>query len=134
MKVPSFMKFLMPILVCVALIRAINGAGGISLDEILLEIQNFSFDFQDVADLLALFRDGTLLDSFVGWDSSLSGIEGFFINVANVFVSFFQMIATVISSVVKALWNLIMEFVSILVQIFAIFTHILGFNFVVPGV
>ena len=132
MKVPRFLKFLMPILVCIALIRAINGVGGISLDDILLEIQGFSFDFQDVSDLISLFRDGTLIDSFVGWNNDLVGFEGFFTNIGNVLSSFFTMIVTLITSLVKALWNLVVEFVSLLAQIFSLVTNILGFDFDLP--
>lgn len=129
MKIPRFLKVLMPLLVCIALIRAINGAGALSLNDILVELQSFSFDFQDVADLISLFRDGVLADSFVGWNSNLTGVEGYFINMGNVLQSFFTMIATVISSSFKAIWNLVTELVSLIAQIFSLVTHILGFDF-----
>lgn len=133
MKIPRFLKVLMPILVCIALIRAVNGADALSLDDILVELQSFSFDFQDVADLLAMFRDGTLLDSFVGWNSSLTGLDGFFMNIGNVLTSFFSLIASFFTGVLKALWNLVLEVVSLLSQIFSLVTNILGFDFVTVG-
>lgn len=132
MKIPKFLKFLMPVLVCISLIRAVNGAGGLSLDSVLLQLQSFSFDFQEVSDLIALFQNNSLLDSFVGWNSNLTGVEGFFINVGNILSSFFTMIGTVVTSLIKALWNLIVEIVRLIAQIFNIVSNVLGFGVSVP--
>ena len=129
MRLPRFLILLMSIFVCISLIRAVNGAGGLSLNDILVDLQSFTFDFQDVADLISLFREGVLADKFVGWNSELTGLDGFFINIGNVLQSFFTMIVTLITSVVKALWSLIVETVTLLFQIFSLVTDTLGYNF-----
>lgn len=55
MRVPRWLKFLTAILVVIALIRAINGAGAISLYYILLRLQEFEFDTIGIDTLISMF-------------------------------------------------------------------------------
>ena len=118
----------MAILVCIALIRAVNGADEISLYDILLKIQTFDYDFTDVNELISFFKDGDFADSFVSWNSSLYGIEGFFINIKNVVTSFFFTIGTLLKVVVRGLWNIIVQTFRIFGQIFSLFLSVLGYT------
>lgn len=128
MKVPRFLKYFMAIFVCIALIRAINGAGGISLYDILLRIQSFDYDFSAVEELVAFFKDGTFLDGFVSWNDSLTGLDGFFINIRNVVLSFFVTIGSLLKVVVRGFWNIVVQVFRIFGQIFSLFLSVLGYT------
>ena len=79
-------------------------------------------------DLIAFFRDKTFLEGFISWDSSLSGIDGFFINIRNVVTSFFATIGSLISVVVRGLWNILIQTFRIFGEIFSLFLSVLGYT------
>lgn len=128
MKIPRFLKLLMALLVCIALIRAVNGAGKISLYDILLKIQTIDYDFSAVKELVSFFKNGDFADDFVSWNSSLTGLEGFFINIKNVVTSFFSTIGSLLKVVVRGLWNIIVQTFRIFGQIFSLFLSVLGYT------
>lgn len=115
------------ILVCVSFIRALNGAGEISLNNILVDLQGFDFSFDSVRELIDFFRSGSFKDDFVSWDSALTGIEGFFINIKNVVTSFFVTIASIFKVVLRGSWRLIVEFVTLIGDILSLVLGVLGF-------
>ena len=128
LRVPRFLKYFMAIFVCVALIRAANGAGDLSLYSFLFHIKNIDYNFSPVQDLIAFFRDKTFLEGFISWDNSLSGIDGFFINIRNVVTSFFATIGSLISVVVRGSWNILIQTFRIFGQIFSLFLSVLGYT------
>ena len=118
---------LMGILVCVSFIRAINNAGEISLYSILTDLQGFDFSFDSIRELIDFFSTGAFKDDFVSWDSALTGIEGFFINIKNVVSSFFVTIASIFKVVLRGSWRLLVEFVTLIGDILGLLLGILGF-------
>ena len=118
----------MAIFVCIALIRAVNGAGELSLFNILADIQNFDFDFSAVQEMVAFFRDGTFIDGFVSWDNALTGIDGFFINIRNVVTSFFATIGSLLRVVVRGCWNIIVQTFCLFGEFFSLFLSVLGYT------
>ena len=128
LKVPRFLKFFMAIFVCIALIRAVNGAGEFSLSSVLLDLQNFDFDFSAVKELVAFFRDGTFLDGFVSWNGALTGFEGFFINIRNVVTSFFATIGSLLRVVVRGCWNIFVQTFRLFGEFFSLFLSVLGYT------
>ena len=118
----------MALFVCIALIRAVNGADEISLYDILLKIQTIDYDFSAVKELVSFFKNGDFADGFVSWNSSLSGLEGFFINIKNVVTSFFSTIGSLLKVVVRGLWNIIVQTFRIFGQIFSLFLSVLGYT------
>lgn len=119
---------IMGILVCVSFIRAANGAGDISLNSILVDIQGFDFSFDSVKRIIKFFSSGDFLDTFVKWDSNLTGLEGFFINIKNVVTSFFVTIGTVLSVVVRGLWTMFVDFIGLFADIFNLVLSVLGYK------
>lgn len=124
MRVPKFLKVIVSVLIVIVLIRAVNGAGELSINSILNRLTGFNFDFSRVAHLFEEFRSGAFSAGFVGWDSDLD----FFNNFANVIVSFFQTIVNVIKSVVLALWNVLTEFFRLLLEVLLLVADICGFS------
>ena len=118
---------IMAVLVCIAFIRAVNGAGEISLYEILIDVQGFNFDFSAVHEIIDFFSSGRWNDSFVTWNSSLGGLDGFFINIRNVVSSFFKVIGSVLSVVVRGLWNILLTTLQLFADIFKLVINVLGY-------
>ena len=131
LSIPRFMRSLMALLVCVALIRAVNGAGPLSVSDILVDFQQFDFDMQHIADLISLFNEGVLSDSLYEWNYNLDGISGFFINIGKSLSSFFSMIGLLVKTVVFALWDVILSVIDLLLQLLSLVCEVLGFNFAV---
>lgn len=119
---------IMGILVCISFIRFANGAGDISLNSILVDIQGFDFTFDSVKSIIKFFSSGDFLDTFVPWDSRLIGLEGFFINIKHVVTSFFVTIGTVLAVVVRGSWNMLVEFISLFADIFNLVLSVLGYK------
>ena len=126
MRVPRFLKWLMSILVCVSLFRAINGAGPISISDMLVDLQSFRFDLSAVEDLIDLFRSGSFSDGFASWDNTLDGLDGFFINIKNCVTSFFITLTSLLRSVVTALWSLCRETFKLLGQLLTLTLKVVG--------
>lgn len=124
-----FFKVIAGFLVCIVFIRAVNGAGPLSLMDILVDLQEFEFDFNGITDLIALFEDGVLADHLYSWDYNLTGLEGFFVNLGRVLSSFFDMCFVLCSTVVKALWSAILAVIGIFVQLMSLLSTVLGFRF-----
>lgn len=65
--------------------------------------------------------------SFVTWNSSLGGLDGFFINIRNVVSSFFKVIGSVLSVVVRGLWNILLTTLQLFADIFKLVINVLGY-------
>ena len=87
-----------------------------------------NFDFSAVKELVAFFRDGTFIDGFVSWDSNLTGIDGFFINVRNVVTSFFATIGSLLRVVVRGCWNIFVQTFRLIGEFFTLFLSVLGYT------
>lgn len=127
MKIPRFLKWCMALFVCIALIRAVNDAGEFSLMEFFERLSRFDFDFSEVKKMILFFKDGSFRDTFVSWDSSLTGLDGFFINIKNVVMSFFATIGSVLAVVIRGTWNIIVQFFRIIAELFSLFLSVLGY-------
>lgn len=128
MKVPKVLTALVGVLICISLIRAVNNAGPLSVTDIVAQIQNFQFNFSRVNHLFEDFRSGAFKDGFISWNSSLTGVEGFFENIRIVVSSFFSTIISVIKGVVHALWNVLVEAFRVLLNILHIVVYVCGFT------
>lgn len=126
MRKAGLLKTIMAFLVCLALIRAVNNAGGLSVTDILVEVQNFKFDTSKITELLDLFKEGNLTSGLVGWNRELTGIDGFFANMANVLTSFFDMIWRLINSIFNAAWFTTVEIFRIFGKIFNLTMKLTG--------
>ena len=112
MRVPRWLKFLTAILVVVALIRAINGAGAISFYDIILRLQNFEFDTSGIDTLISMFSGN--YDLAVGQEGeTLDYVVAIFVGIKDFFV---------------ACWNVIKESFRMIALIFELFFEVLGFN------
>ena len=118
---------IMAVLMCVALIRAANGAGEISVNSILVDFQQLDFSLDPQRELIDFFLSGDFLDTFVRWDSNLTGIEGFFINIRNVVTSFFVTIGTVLATWFRGLWKIFVYSFNLFGSVFQLFRNILGY-------
>lgn len=127
MKIPRFLKTIMALLVVIAFIRVVNGAGAISISDYLVQLQDFDFDVTAVADMVDAFRGRTFLDEFVPWNDNLTGVGGFFTNIRNVVMSFFAVAASLLRTVFVALWQITLESLDLLGKIFHLFLYVLGF-------
>lgn len=125
MHVPKWLKWLSGILVCVAFIREALDAGPVSLDEILLELQQFEFDISRLEELVAMFREGAFTDKLVSWDSSLD----LFTNLGRVLGGFFDMIWTLVKTVVLTTWDLIVQIFRLFGQIITLVCKVIGIDF-----
>ena len=115
------------LLVCVSLIRAANHAGSLSLMDLLIDLQSFSYSFDTWQELVDFFMTGEFLDGFVGWDTNLTGLEGFFINIRNVVMSFFATIGSIFVYCLRASWDLLLEFVTLFASVFRVLLYIFGY-------
>lgn len=128
-KVPRLMKTLMALFACIALIRAVNGAGAFSVMDLLVDLQTFEFDFQHVSELISLFKDGTVLDFAYEWDFSLGGFGGFSVNIGKTLFSYFSMVVLLIKTIVLSLWELVLASFKLFAHLVTIVCNVLGFRF-----
>ena len=128
MKVPKFLKTVIALLVCIAFIRAVNQAGTVDLDQVILKIQSFEFDFEGVQTVIDYFVDGKILESIKPWDSSLTGVGGFFQNVGNAIVGYIQVLINALLVPLYGLILLVIEVVLLIAQLIEIITYICGFT------
>lgn len=128
MKVPKFLKPIIAVMVCISLIRAANNAGEISLDAILIKIQSFEYTPNGFISVINYFRNGEFADGFASWNNNLSGIEGFFINMKNIIISYYTVMWNTYSMIVTNIWNAGREIVDLILKCFDIVLYILGFD------
>ena len=118
----------MAVMVCIAFIRAVNGAGEISLYSILVELQDFHFDFSGIREIFDFFSSGRWNDTFVSWNDQLKGVDGFFINIRNVVSSFFSVLGSVFAVVLRGLWNVLLTVLQLLADLFDLVIKVLGYK------
>ena len=128
MKIPKFLKTLMALFVCIAFIRAINNAGGISIYNILLKIQSIDFDISSVEDIIDFFKNGSFESGFAGWNSNLTGFDGFVTNFKNIFTSFFTMLGNIIKVFVVGVWKIFVEAFKLLGDLLNLVLYVTGFK------
>ncbi len=128
MKIPRFLTVLCSIFLVIVFVRAVNGAGEFSLHDILVRLEQFDFSFDSLEELLSVFAKGSFSSHLEPWDSSLTGVDGFFENFSNVVGSFFTACASVISGFFVAIWHLVLDVLGIFVSVFNLFTSVLGFD------
>lgn len=132
MKVPRFLKVLMPIFVCIVLIRAVNGAGALSLNDILVDLQDFDFDIDTTWGLISLFS-GKHVDAVLdfSWNYDLTGVSGFFVNIGSAISSYFLFLGEVVFDLISVVWKVFDTFFSIFSSFFNLVYDIFGFGFAV---
>ena len=118
----------MPIFVCIALIRAVNDAGGISIYQMLLKVQEIDFDIQGIQDIIEFFKNGSFESGFAKWNDNLTGFDGFVTNFKNIFVSFFTMMGNLIKVFAVGLWRIFVEFFKLLGKLFDLVLYVTGFR------
>ena len=118
----------MALFVCIAFIRAINNAGGISIYNILLKIQSIDFDISSVEDIIDFFKNGSFESGFAGWNSNLTGFDGFVTNFKNIFTSFFTMLGNIIKVFVVGVWKIFVEAFKLLGDLLNLVLYVTGFK------
>ena len=128
MKIPKFLKALMALFICIALIRAVNDAGEISIYNILLRLQTIEFDISGFEDIIAFFKNGNFSTGFGQWNNNLKGIEGFIENLKTVLVGFFTMLGNLIKVFVVGLWKIFVEIFKLLGDLLNLVLYVTGFK------
>ena len=128
MKIPKFLKIVMALFVCIALIRAVNDAGGISVYQMLLKVQEIDFDIQGIQDIIEFFKNGSFESGFAKWNNNLTGFDGFVINFKNIFVSFFTMLSNLIKVFAVGLWRIFVELFKLIGSLFDLVLYVTGFK------
>lgn len=128
MKIPKFLKTITALFVCIAFIRAINQAGGISIYNILIKIQSINFDISSIEDIIEFFKEGTFDSGFKEWNSELTGFDGFVTNFKNVFVSFFTMLGNLIKVFFVGIWKVFTEAFKLLGDLLNLVLYVTGFK------
>lgn len=107
MRVPRWLKCLAAILVVVALIREINGAGAINLYEIVMIFEDFEFNSEGIEKLVNVFSG-----DFYGADTGdwyekllfvLIAIRDFFVALWQIFKESFSILGLILKVVLKVL-------------------------------
>lgn len=128
MKIPKFLKTCMALFVCLALIRAVNGAGDLSIYDMLLKIQTIDFDISGIEEIISFFKEGSFTAGFGEWNNDLVGIEGFLENLKTVLVSFFTMMGNLIKVFVVGLWKIFVETFALLGKLLDLVLYVTGFK------
>ena len=128
MRIPKFLKMLMALFVCIAFIRAINNAGGISIYSMLIRIQSIDFDISSIEDIIEFFKNGNFESGFRGWNDALTGFDGFVANLKNILSSFFTMIGNLIKVFVVGLWKIFVEIFKLLGDLLDLVLYVTGFK------
>lgn len=118
----------MALFVCIALIRAVNDAGGISVYQMLLKVQEIDFDIQGIQDIIEFFKNGSFESGFAKWNNNLTGFDGFVINFKNIFVSFFTMLSNLIKVFAVGLWRIFVELFKLIGSLFDLVLYVTGFK------
>ncbi|MBR2312469.1 MAG: hypothetical protein IKA46_04195 [Clostridia bacterium] len=128
MKIPKFLKTITALFVCIAFIRAINNAGGISIYNILLKIQSINFDISSIEDIIDFFENSSFESGFREWNNELTGFDGFVTNLKNILSSFFTMIGNLIKVFVVGLWKIFVEIFKLLGKLLDLVLYVTGFK------
>lgn len=122
MRVPRFLKYIVSILVILALIRTAFGAEPLRIQEFLYEVQNFTFDVSLVTSWASSVESVSVaIDSF-GWNPALT----FFENVGNVIRSIGSIISAFFIFFRDAIVGLVVNIALILKHVFNIVLFALG--------
>lgn len=126
MKIPKFLKTLTALFVCIAFIRTINQAGGISIYNILLKIQAIDFDISGIEDIIEFFKNGSFESGFTEWNSNLTGFNGFVTNLKNILTSYYSMIGNLIKLCIVGGWKIFIEIFKLLEALLNIILYVTG--------
>lgn len=126
MRVPRFLTYLMPFLLICALSRMLFAQDTLDLTNVLVKLQQ-SFDF-NLSDIMVYMRsfgfDPDL--TLYSWDSSLTGIDGFFTNIRFSISSFFDYVIGNVGGAVGLIAGVVAEGVSLLLDLLNIFAYLFG--------
>ena len=128
MKIPRFLKTLMALFVCIAFIRAVNNAGGLSVKEIITDLQKIEFDFSSITQLLDYFTEKEFATQYYAWNNELTGIDGFATNFKNTMVSMFDIIGNVFVMCIKGIWSILVQTLKIIGQLLNLTLKVTGFK------
>ncbi len=133
MRVPRFLKFLMAIFLVVALFRAVNNAGPLSVTDMLVELQGFRYDFSAFEDLIDLFdtslksSSSGVISGGVGEDPGIIDyIKSIFDYIKNIPKLFEDFTAKIIQFV-TALWSLVRQTFLLLGKMIKLLLDVIGF-------
>lgn len=112
-------------LIVIAFFRAVNGAGPLSLYDIIVKLDQFVFSFDSLEELFSHFEKAAFSDQLAQWQSDL----GLFENLGRVLGSFFTAVFNWMTGLFGSLWRLILDVISLFVQVFNIVCAVLGFDF-----
>lgn len=125
-RMPKILATIIAFMVCLSLIRAVLGAGHISLYDILLDIQHFDFSMEGVQELVEMVRGGSLTNNIFSWNHDLTGIDGFFTNIANAVKWFFAYIGNITKTMISASWKMLVELIRLLGNVINIALKLIG--------
>lgn len=116
----KILKIIVGFLVCISLIRAINGAAPLSVYELTLQIEQADFKIIDIEYLDYLLETFEEYNEYntKPWDTNLNGIDGFLENLKNVFIygviRFFEGIAYISGAILNVVKNILKAVVNLL--------------------
>lgn len=115
-------------LVCIAFIRAVNNASDISLNEILLKIQTFKFNFDGIKEIINFFTEKGYLENVTPWQENVSSVGEFFKNIFNVILNGIKIITNTLIAFTKGIYTIIKEAIQLIAKLFNLITYICGFT------
>ena len=118
----------MAFLICIALIRAVNGAGVISVEQILTDISNLNINFYAIRSAIADIKNGELVPNTPTWNDALTGIDGFATNIKNVTVGAFNYTIEITKTVIVTLWQTVVELFTLVTELLNLAFSILGYT------
>lgn len=128
MRVPKFLALICGVLVCISLIRAVNGVGEISLDRILLDLQLFDPNFDDFVEFVQNLKDGLYDPYYYEWNDDLTGWDGFWQNMKGFVTEYFISYFSFIVDFVQMIWELLTEGLAFLGALIIMAFETVGFS------
>lgn len=119
-------KFLMAFFIVVAFFRAMNGAGDFSFTDLVTDLQGFRFDTEPLLKFIRMFSGGEL--GLFSWDASLTGIDGFFVNMGNFFAWLFSYAWQLLVQLFDAVWNTVSELMRLVYSLIKLVFDVFGYS------
>ena len=118
----------MAFLVCIAFIRAVNDAPDLRIDEILLKIQSFEYNFDGINQIINMFTEKSYLANVKPWNESLTGIGGFFENAFNLLFNGVKIIVNTTVTLATSIFTILKDTIQTFANIFKIILYICGYE------
>ena len=109
MRVGKFLKRVFALFVSLIVIRAAFGAGGISITDMLVDLQQFNFNFDEIRVIIRYYTSGQFAASIPSWNSNITSISTFFLYVASLINALMHIFTFAVYNFWRGIW-LILKF------------------------